>query len=160
MKTFFVVFLLSAGLSLAADPPPQKEGLWSVHRQSADNTGKAKSDSTETVCRNHEYDKYLQDKAKAAPGCKLLNSTFENSALTVEMQCSVGNSDVKSKTVTTYQGDTASHTESHSVYTPPLMGMTEVTMTMDQKYVSACAAGAKPGDITHANGKVTNAWPH
>ena len=159
MKTLFTALLLTS-LALAADPPPQKEGLWTVHRQSADTTGKAKSDVTETVCRSHEYDKYAQDKAKSTPGCKMLNSTFANDTFTVEMQCAVGNSVVNSKAVTTYQGDTSSHSETRAVYTPPLMGMTEVILKMDQKYTGPCPATAKPGDVTHANGKTTNAWPH
>jgi hypothetical protein len=152
--------LLSAGLAQSVDPPPQKEGLWSVHRQSANNAGKGKSDLTETLCRNREYDKYVEDRAKNIPGCKVLNANFANGTHTVEMQCNVGNSVVDSKVTTTYKGDTELHSETNSTYTPPLMGMSEVNMVTDQKYVGSCPAGAQPGDVTHANGKTTNAWKH
>jgi hypothetical protein len=156
------MFLFPVGFAQAPDPPPQKEGLWSVHRQSV-SAGKGKSEVTETLCRNHEYDKYIQeiqDKGKNAPGCKVLSSNASNGTYTLETECPVGESVVKSKLTTTYQGDTEVHSETHATYTPPLMGMTEINMIMDQKYIGACPAGSQPGEVTHANGKKTNAWKH
>ena len=38
-------------------------------------------------------------------------------------------------------------------------GVSETTMIMDQKYVGSCPAGAQPGDITYADGRVTH-WRH
>lgn len=152
------VFLLSTCLAQTADPPPQKEGLWSIHRESS-RPGKGKSQSTETLCRNHDYDKFIQEKSRNAPGCKITSATLSNGVYTVEKQCEVNESVVKSKETSTYKDDEVV-TETHATYTPPLMGLTEITQTMDQKYVGACPEGAKPGDVTFANGKKLNTWPH
>jgi hypothetical protein len=51
-------------------------------------------------------------------------------------------------------GDTAAHSETRATYTPPMYGLTETTMVMDQKYVGACPAGVGPGDTIEAGGKV------
>src|ERR1035437_1923055 len=41
--------LLPIGIAHAGDPPPMKEGLSSIHRQSIDNPGNNKSDSASTI---------------------------------------------------------------------------------------------------------------
>jgi hypothetical protein len=151
------VCLLSIGLAQTTDPPPQKEGLWSVHRESS-SPGKGKSQSTETLCRNHEYDKYILDKSKNSPGCKVVSSSLNDGTYTIEKECNVGESVVKSKETSTYK-DTEVHIETHATYAPPLMGMTEITLVMDQKFQGACPAGTNPGDVTRANGKKINTWP-
>ncbi len=39
-------------------------------------------------------------------------------------------------------------------------GITETTMTQDQKYLGNCPAGAQPGDMTTSNGTVKHLWKH
>lgn len=39
------VLMLLIGIANAVNPPEQKEGLWSIHRQSIDNPGNSKSES-------------------------------------------------------------------------------------------------------------------
>jgi hypothetical protein len=51
-------FLLPIGIASAAGPPEQEEGLWSIHRQSIDNPGNQKTESSSTICRSHAYDAY------------------------------------------------------------------------------------------------------
>jgi hypothetical protein len=55
-------------------------------------------------------------------------------------------------------GNTASHSEGHTTYDPPVRGMSESTMIMDQKYVGACPAGVEPGDMIGADGKIEHTW--
>jgi hypothetical protein len=54
----------------------------------------------------------------------------------------------------------ASHSETHTTYTPALAGTAESTMIMDQKYVGGCPAGIQPGDRIAANGTVNHLWKH
>ena len=67
---------------------------------------------------------------------------------------------VESKGTTTFQGDTATHSETHATYTPPMGGISGMTMIMDQKYVGSCPAGLQPGDRTNADGSVIHLWKH
>ena len=41
----------------------------------------------------------------------------------------------------TFKGDTAVHSETHATYSPPLYGVSESTMIMDQEYLGSCPAG-------------------
>jgi hypothetical protein len=152
-------FLLPIGIANAADTPELKEGLWSNHTQSTDNSGTKPSDTTTTICRNHAYDQYARSLVKNMKGCTMVSESFQGGKYSVEMHCVIGKTVVDSKGTTIFQGDTATHSETHATYTPPMGGISETTMIMDQKYVGACPAGAQPGDITHPDGSVTH-WRH
>ena len=153
-------FLMAAGLAHAADPPAAKEGLWSSHSQTVDQPGNKKSEATKTICRNHAYDQYVKDLAAKVPGCTKVSENFNGRTLTTEMRCVVGGSVIVGKGTAVFQGDTAVHSENHSTYTPAMYGLSETTMIMDQKYVGSCPAGAQPGDIKSADGKIINTWKH
>lgn len=147
--------LLSIGLANAADPPELKEGLWSNHVKTTDNTGKP-SEQTSTICRNHAYDQHVHSLAKGIKGCTTVSESFQGGKYSVEMHCVIGTTVVDSKSTAIYQGNTATHSETHATYTPPMGGVSQTTTIMDQKYVGACPAGAQPGDITHPDGSVTH----
>ncbi|MGO9896181.1 MAG: DUF3617 domain-containing protein [Bryobacteraceae bacterium] len=152
--------LLPIGIAIAANPPELKEGLWSIHRQSIDNPGNKKTDSTSTICRSHAYDEYAQSLAKSMKGCTTLHESFQGGKHSLDMHCVIAGTTVDSKGTTIYQGDTSAHAETHATYSPALGGVSEMTMTMDQKYVSSCPAGVQPGDMTNAEGRVTHLWKH
>ena len=151
--------LLPIAMAKAADLPEQKEGLWSSHMQSTDNPGNKTSEQTSTICRNHAYDQYAQSLTKNMKGCTTVRESFQGGKYSLEMHCVIGSTVIDSKGTTTFQGDTAAHAESHATYTPAMGGVSETSMIMDQKYVGSCPAGAQPGDITYANGRVTH-WKH
>jgi hypothetical protein len=151
---------LSAGFANAVNPPQQKEGLWTIHRQSTDNPGNKKSESSATICRNHAYDEHAQTLAKNVKGCTTLNENFQGGKLSVAMRCVEAGTVLESKGIVVYQGDTTAHSENHTTYAPPLSGVSETTVIMDQKYVGSCPAGAQPGDLTTADGKLVHLWQH
>jgi hypothetical protein len=144
----------------AANPPESKEGLWSVHTQLIDNPGNKKSEGTYTLCRDHPYDESIRAKAKNMKGCTKISESFEGGKYSIEMHCVVAGTVVESKGTTTFQGDTSTHSETHATYNPPMGGISEMTVIMDQKYVGACPAGAQPGDRTDADGGVTHLGKH
>jgi Protein of unknown function (DUF3617) len=156
MKIILCSALLVAGV-YAADAPPMKEGLWSIHTVSVDQPGNKKTDGMRSICRNHAYDERVRAMAAqhAAKSCKTISENSVGGTTTTETQCSVGGSVVRTKATVTFSGDTA-HSETHSTYTPAMYGMSETTMVMDQKYVGACPAGVEPGDFIGADGKVTH----
>ncbi len=149
--------LVSFGL-YAADPPAVKEGLWSIHTASIDNPGNKKTERTRSICRNHAYDVRIQDQAmnQQKQTCKTYTETPSGNTFTAESECTVQGSTIKSKTITTFSGDTSIHAETHGTYTPAFNGTAETTMIVDQKYVGACPAGMEPGDFMDAAGKITH----
>jgi len=156
------VLMLSAfgAMLLAQDVASHniKEGLWSQHLQFTENPGNKKRETTQTVCRTHAYDIWSRDRSKKRAGCKVISENSTAASYTIEMECTVQGSVIKSKTVATFSGDTAVHSESHSTQTPPLMGIAESTAISDDKYVGPCPAGAQPGDITMENGAKINTY--
>jgi hypothetical protein len=153
--------LLPIGTANAADPPEQKEGLWSIHRQSIDNPGNRKTESSSTICRSHTYNAYTLSLVKNKKvGCTTLKEVWQGSIHSVDSHCIVAGTAVDSKGTVTYTGDTSAHSENRATYTPALGGVSETTMIMDQKYVGSCPAGAQPGDLTNADGRVTHLWRH
>jgi hypothetical protein len=152
--------LLSAAAALwlpvayAADPPELKEGLWSIHTQETDNPGNKKTESTRTICRDHAYDKSVQALAKTAvKDCKVSESV-QGSKTSSEAHCVVAGTVIDTKGTGAYVGDTSTHSETHTIYSPALYGMAESTTIMDQKWVGSCPAGVQPGDMTNADGTV------
>jgi|HubBroStandDraft_6_1064221.scaffolds.fasta_scaffold00030_56 hypothetical protein len=152
--------LLAIGIAYAVDPPEQKEGLWSIHRQSIDNPGNKKTESSQTICRNHAYDAYARSLAKTVKGCTTLNESFQGGKYSIESHCVITGTVMESKGTVTYQGDISAHSETHVTYSPAMDGVSETTMTMDQKYIGSCPPGAQPGDLTQPNGRVTHLWQH
>jgi hypothetical protein len=155
--------LLPLAIASAAGPPEQKEGLLSIHRQSINNPGNQKTESSSTICRSHTYDAYTLSLVKNKEvGCTTLKEDWQGSIYSVKSHCIVEGTAVDSKGTVTYThtGDTSAHSETRATYTPALGGVSETTMIMDQKYVGSCPARAQPGDLTNADGRVTHLWKH
>ena len=153
------VLLLSAGAVPAVHHPKLKEGLWTVHTQSSNAVGKP-SIGEYTICRDQAFDDHSESLANAMKGCTKVRETFDGHRYVSEVRCSVGKTVIDSKAEVTFHGDTETHSESSSTFTPPMDGMSTMTMTMDQKYLGSCPAGVKPGDRTSADGTVTHLGKH
>jgi hypothetical protein len=93
-------------------------------------------------------------------GCTTLKEDWQGSNYSAESRCLVAGMAVDSKGTVSYTGDTSAHSETHARYSPAFGGISETTMIMDQKYVGSCPAGAQPGDLTNADGRVTHLWKH
>ena len=73
-----------------------------------------------------------------------------------EAECKLGESTMKSKSVTAFVGDTAYKTEVKATYSPAFMGKTASTTVIEAKWTGACPAGVKVGDMILPNGKTMN----
>ena len=155
----WVLFLL--GACLAADAPTLKEGFWSIHSVATDQPSGKKREVTRSICRSHAYDDYVREKAKKmAPSCKTISENSSGGTTVTETECSVAGTVIHSKASYTVSSETAVHSETHATYAPPMAGMSEMTMVMDQKYTGACPAGIEPGDMVNADGKKLASWKH
>jgi hypothetical protein len=152
--------LLSFTSAYAADAPDVKEGLWSSQTQTIDNPGNKRGGGIVTICRSHAYDHYVKGLAAAVPGCNKPSENVSGHTITTALRCTVQSTVIDTKETATFQGDTAVHSETHATYTPPLYGVSESIMIMDQKYLGNCPAGMQPGDMKNADGKTFNTWKH
>ena len=152
--------LLSFASAYAADLPDIKEGLWSSQTKTIDNPGNKLGGGIVTICRSHAYDQYVKDLAAKLPGCTKLSENVSGHTRTSALRCTVGNTVIDTKETTTSQGGAAIHSETHAIYTPPLYGVSDSTMIMDQKYLGSCPPDLQPGDMKGADGKIVNTWKH
>lgn len=150
--------LIAVGFAQSIQVPFQKEGLWSNHRETVNNPGNVKNESTEKICRSHAYDQYVRDLAKKVAGCKVVSESYAGGIYSIATECSTGGSVIKSNSTVKSLGEDDVRSESHATYTPPLFGMSNTSTTMEQKYLGSCPTGMQPGDITHENGTVTHTW--
>ena len=151
--------LLAPGAIYSVDEPPLKEGFWTIRTQMTQNPGNTKEDTTRSVCRNHAYDAYTRSTAKKT-NCKTISESTSGTTTTTDSECKVNDIVIRNKGTLTVTGDTATRSEAHTTYTPAFGGVTESTMTTDQKYLGSCPAGVQPGDLTTADGKVNHLWKH
>ena len=148
------VALLST-TAYAADPPPAKEGLWSVRTQTTKNPGNQKNEESYTLCRTNTFDHAVQESVRKIKGCTITRDALEGDKYFQNLHCVTPTTVVESKATTTFQGATAMHAETHATYNPAMSGISEMTIVMDQKYVGRCPPGAIPGDKTDPSGKLT-----
>jgi hypothetical protein len=145
---------LTLPIASATDPPAVKEGLWSVHTEITNNPGSKKTEGEYTLCRDHAFDQLVREREKSMKGCSMLSENLQDNKYTSEIRCAAGTITIESKGTTTYQGDSAVHSESHATYTPALGGVSDTTIVRDEKFVGSCPAGAEPGDRTNPDGTV------
>ncbi len=147
----------AAGLAfstvLADEPPQLQEGLWSIHSEDVDAPSNKKTDFTSTLCRSHASDEQTRANARNRKECTTVSEQLQGNQYTVESRCTIRGSAVQSKSTTLFLGNTA-HTVVHITYTPALNGVTDSTLTEDQKYIGKCPAGAEPGELMLPNGSV------
>lgn len=156
-----VPLALLIGAGVAAEAPQLKEGFWSLHSATTEQPSGKQRELVRSICRSHAYDDFVREKAKKIPPtCKIVTDNSSGGVTTVETECTVNETVVHSKTVTTITSETAVHSETHTTYTPPLAGNSGVTMLMDQTYKGACPEGVEPGDLLTPEGKKVASWKH
>jgi hypothetical protein len=79
--------------------------------------------------------------------CSKTDIHSTGSQYTVDTVCKFGNSTRTGHSVATFSGDTAYHTEITSHAEPAVAGHTDSKSTLDGKWVGACPADMKPGDM-------------
>jgi hypothetical protein len=136
----------------AATTPKLQEGLWEVHGQSIENPGNQKIEFIYKLCRDHAYDKALDDRIKDVKGCSTSLQKVGGDKFVAASRCTAGPLVIESKGTTVYPNSTSIHSETQATYTPSLKGKTDQSMIEDQKYLGACPADMKPGDRLMSNG--------
>ncbi len=163
MQRVMLAFAVTGlGLLIAGptDPPPVKEGLWSIHTETTNNPSGKKSEGSYTLCRDHAFDEQMRANEKSMKGCSTVMEHYQDGSYTSEIQCKMGATTIDSKGTTVFKGDTVLHSETHTSYSPAMGGVTDSTIVMDSKYDGSCPEGTQPGDRTNPDGTVIHLGKH
>jgi len=129
----------------AESPPRRKSGLWEI-KTTVSNT--PRSFTAQTCVDQNSDDLWTQE---ADPDnqmtCSKTTIHKEGSNWVSESVCKIESSTATTRAVFTGSFDSSYRVESHSTYTPPLMGIKEGTTVMEAKWLGPCKPGQTPGDI-------------
>jgi hypothetical protein len=132
----------------ATDMPDIKEGLWESNTMIVGVTPKPMHGS---MCTSSATNKRFRDETQKNPNrpCKNVHSELKGSVYTEEIECTRSGQVTRTKTITTFTGNTAYHTETHKADNT-------VEAVIDVKYVGACPAGMQLGDVVGSDGTKIN----
>lgn len=147
-----LVGTIAAGCALGADQPgikdlpDMKAGLW---ESSTMMPGAMDKPIHTTMCTSNAVNKKMYEDShnSATHPCKEIHSERQGSVITEETECNFNGKVTRSKSITTLTGNTAIHLEMHKADNT-------VESVIDMKWVGACPANMKLGDVTGPDGKV------
>ena len=147
---FMVVVLHAAAPAMADGAPSRKPGLWEV-KTSIDDRGRAVSVQQ---CIDAATDQMLQSSAGplSAPLCASREVKKSDGGMTIDTQCSFNGKPANAHAVISGSFD-ASYT---MTVTAEGVDLPATKMTMEGKWLGACAADQRPGDVVMANGVKVN----
>jgi hypothetical protein len=155
--------LASAALAMALfatnaagiDFPTMKSGLW---ESKVTRDGVQPRAGVTKICIDAAVQKEMLDMGMGSMKsmCSRNDMRRDGSRIFGEAECKLGESTMKSKSVTTFTGNAAYHTEVKASYDPPFMGKSASTTVIDAKWTGACPAGVKAGDVIMPDGKTIN----
>jgi Protein of unknown function (DUF3617) len=139
-----VVLLLSAASATALELPTQKPGLWRTTMTSEKIPGGSRSynmclDAASLAEAKASADKHLKD------DCSKNDVHMQGSTWIAESTCTLSGMHVVAHSETTFSGTDAFHSEVTSSFDSSKDGKTSSMMTVDGKYLGACAPGQKAG---------------
>jgi Protein of unknown function (DUF3617) len=142
--------VLPAAAAAADDASARKAGLWEV-KTSIDDRGRA---VTVQQCIDASTDQMLQSSAGpfSAALCPAREVKKSDGGMTIDSRCSFNGKPASAHAVVTGSFDTA--------YTMTVTAegddLPATKMTMEAKWLGACAAGQQPGDVIMAGGAKVN----
>jgi hypothetical protein len=152
----FVLFLIGSAFLLAATPasaddtPARKPGLWEV-KTTIEDSGRA---VTVQQCIDAATDQLLQSSAGpfSAPLCASREVKRSEAGMTIDTRCSFNGKPANAHAVVTGSFDSA--------YTMAVTAegddLPATKMTMNGKWLGACTADQRPGDVIMAGGVKVN----
>jgi hypothetical protein len=133
--------------SQAAELPHRQPGLWesTLHLEAARH-----APPRTRLCLDAETDAllYRYSLGLSKEQCSKVDVRGGGSDYTIDAICQVGTRRVVSHTVMTFEGNTAYRLVMQSHYEPPLHGRSDLRTEQEARWVSTCAPGQKPGDMT------------
>ena len=149
------VLALAATGAAAIDFPTLKAGLWEsqVAREGAASKGPAMK-----MCMDASLQKEMMDAGMGQMKelCAKNEIRREGNKVYGNAECKLGESTMKTTSVTTFHGETAYHIDIKATYDPPLAGKASGNTTIDAKWIGPCPAGMQAGDVLLPDGRKVN----
>lgn len=147
MRYLIFILLVVFALPSQADLPKRKPGLWEIKMTSDSSRGHGPMVSQQ--CIDATTDDLMQQRAQGMGKVECSKNTVrkEGGKTIAESVCRSGGTTTTTKAV--FSGDFSSNYRGdiHATYSPPMMGMKEARSTIEAKWLGACKAGQKPGDV-------------
>jgi hypothetical protein len=138
---------VALGADIAANFPARKPGQW----QLTQNFGQRNlPPQVQRICLDAATDALLYKYGAGAAHqiCSKLDVRRVADTVEVDSVCRFGDSQLTSHSVYTYSGNTGYHEVVNVHYDPPLRSKTSDSQTLvDAKWLGACPADMKPGDM-------------
>lgn len=144
----------AAAPALALDLPQVKTGMW----QTKTSRGDGGKDVITQMCLDAAVQQEMLQMGTglAKSMCSRNDIRRDGNKIYGVAECKLGDSKLQSKSVMTFNGDSAYRTEINATYDPPFMGKAATTTTIEGKWTGACPAGVQPGDVILPDGKKIN----
>jgi hypothetical protein len=146
---------LAAGAAGAEDYPRRKAGLWETTMNSAQMQGQA---VTAQQCIDEITDAEMFKRGMANKDANCSQQSFKRTSSGAEFEsvCKQGEGTMTTHGVITGDFNSQYSMDMKSHRTPPLNGQSDFQARMTARYVGACTADMKPGDMK-VNGMLINA---
>ena len=139
---------LFTAVAYAQEMPKMKPGLWETATSTGGQKGAPAHTSKGSMCVTEAVQKEMMSFSQSMGAQCTKNTTRRDGNKYIgEAECNFGGSVMKTQSVSTFSGDTSYRVESRATFTPPMSGMSESNSTQEAKYVGACPASMKPGDM-------------
>ena len=146
---------LTPTLTQADDMPKRKPGLWEItttsdRANSRPMTAKMCTDDKTQTLFAHFGDQVGKTR------CSKRDVQNQGTQVITDTVCNIAKSQVTSHTVMNFDSITSFSIQVHSHYEPALFGSTDSNSTHTGKWVGACPADMKPGEVLSPNGVKIN----
>jgi len=134
-------------LAHAVDYPKRKPGLWELTRSAPNPKFPAQ---VSRICLDATTDAlfYQFGVSSSRKLCGKLDMHTVGSQFVIDAVCTIGASEVTSRTTFTFHGDNAYHQETTVHHDSPSSDKRADSLTtLDAKWLGACTADMKPGDL-------------
>ena len=146
ISIFTVVLAFPVLADIPKDMPKRKPGLWEIKMTSDTDRGGL---MVSQHCIDAKTDDLLQQRTQGMgkQECSKNSVRREGGKTIAESVCKFGETTATTRAV--FSGDFSSNYRGdiQSTYSPPMMGMKEAKQTLEAKWLGACKAGQKPGDV-------------
>lgn len=155
LRAAALALLAAAPPVCALDLPPMKNGLWEskVSREGAAGKGPGTQMCLDAATRKEMVDMGI---GAAKSMCTRSETRRDGNRIYGSAECKIGESTMKSNSVTTFSGDNAYRTEVKAAYDPPFMGKTTSATVLEAKWTGPCPADMQPGDLVLPGGQKMN----
>jgi hypothetical protein len=149
--------LIGAGMSAAAlalDLPKRKSGLWEIKTSMPDMPANLQQGPMK-VCVDEKTDDMTQQvaDAEAKKNCSKSEIKRDGERWLVHSVCKEQGITMTTDGVFSGKFDSAYKAEMKATYQPQIQGMSSSRMAMDARYLGACPAGMKPGEVILPSGQ-------